>query len=151
NLSGAVDDLRQALAGHPAPAQLQKTRDRLYETLTELLQRDRAGSQKYLNDYRALCDIAIPENAPKEERDRLAEEQRRRRESYHYLLAKGREQEGKIVEAFHAYLDYSAASGKELVRVLGEAEVKVRADIWVQGRIASLIARATPEQRQPLE
>jgi outer membrane protein assembly factor BamB/tetratricopeptide (TPR) repeat protein len=151
NLAGAVDDLRQALSGDPPPAQLKKTRDRLYETLTALLQRDWEAAQKYLNDYRALCDIPVPENATKEERERLVEEQRRRRENYHYLLARGREQEGKIVEAFHAYLDYSAASGKELVKVLGEADVKVRADIWVQGRISSLIARSTPEQRKPLE
>jgi outer membrane protein assembly factor BamB len=152
NLAGAVADLRQALASNPPTEQVPQIRHRLYETLTELLRRDWGTAGKYLDDYRDLCQVPIPEGASKDERERLAAEQRRRLEGYYCLLAKGREQEGKVVEAFQAYLDYSAlASGTGLVRVLGEQDVKARPDLWVQGRIAALVAKAGPEQRKPLE
>lgn len=151
DLAGAVADLRQALASGPPAEQAKKARDRLYESLTELLRRDWDAAEKYLADYRALCELPVPDNVSGEERRKLIEERRRRLENYHYLLASGYEKQGRVVDAFRSYLDYLAATGPELVSVLGESGTKVKAELWVQGRVAALLAKADAGQRQKLD
>ena len=42
------------------------------------------------------------------------------------------------------------AEARELVPVVNESSVRTRPDLWAQGRIAVMIAKATPEQRKPL-
>src|SRR5262249_16729764 len=72
--------------------------------------------------------------------------------NYLCLVAKGREKQGRLVEAFQACIDFGALTGsKELVSLIDEPSVKCRPDVWARGRIAAMMARATPEQRQPLE
>jgi outer membrane protein assembly factor BamB len=152
DLAGAVADLRSALTNHPPEAMLPKTRAKLYATLTELLQRDFNAAEQYLDEYRELCKVVVPAGTSAEEKQKLEEEQRHRQAGFLCLLAKGREQQGRVLEAFQAYLDFGAlAETKELVSVLGEPSVKARPDVWAQGRIAALVARSTAEQRKPLE
>lgn len=152
DLIGAVDDLRTALANNPPAAILPKTRLKLYETLTELLQRDFNTGEKYLDEYRALCQVEIDPRASAAERQELEAEQQRRQANYLCLLAKGREAQGRLVEAFDAYQEFGVlAANKELISVVDEPAVKARPDVWAQGRIAAMAARATPEQRKPLE
>src|SRR5262249_20132889 len=56
------------------------------------------------------------------------------------------------IEAFQAYLDFGAlAEAKERISVINEPTVMVQPDVWAQGRISELVAKATPEQRLPLE
>jgi outer membrane protein assembly factor BamB len=152
DLAGAVTDLREAASNTPRAAALTKVRSKLYATLTELLQHDFNAAEQYLEEYKALCNIPVPTDASAEERQKLQEEQRKRRAGFLCLLAKGRESQGRVLEAFQAYLDFSAlAESKELVSVINEPAVKARPDVWAQGRIAALVAKATPEQRKPLE
>lgn len=152
DLSGAVADLRQSLNNNPPTTLLPKIRDRLYETLTELLQQDWSASEKYLEEYRMLCQVPVPEDASAEVQERLVQEHKRRQERFWGLVARGREEEGKLVEAFQAYLEYGQlAGGRQLVSVLGDPSAKARPELWVQGRLTALLSRATPEQRQMLE
>jgi outer membrane protein assembly factor BamB len=152
DLPGAVADLRSAVQNHPAPALLSKTRDKLYTTLTELMQADFGAAEQYLTEYRDLCQVPVPDNATPEQRQKAEEAQRQRYAGYLCLVADGREKQGRLVEAFQAYLDFGTlAENKELVTVINDRSVKARPDVWAQGRIAALVAKATPEQRKPLE
>jgi outer membrane protein assembly factor BamB/tetratricopeptide (TPR) repeat protein len=152
DLQGAVDDLHTALANNPPPDIRPKTRAKLYETLTELLQRDFPASEKYLGEYRDLCKLDVPADADAETRQKLEEEQVRRKANFLCLLGKGRESQGRLVDAFEAYREYGELNGnKDLVSVTDDPSTRSRPDVWARGRIAAMIAKATPEQRKPLE
>lgn len=151
--AGAVADLREALANSPPADLLPRTRLKLYEALTELLDSNFAAGEKYLADYEALCKIEPAADADQAARDAAAKEQRRRQVNYLYLVAKGREAQGRLVEALDAYQRFGglADDDKQLISVVGEPAVKARPEVWAQGRISAMIANASPKDRQPLE
>jgi outer membrane protein assembly factor BamB len=151
-LPEAVADLRAALSNNAPSTMLPKTRNKLYVTLTELLRQDFQAAEPYLQEYKELCQLPVPEGATAEERQKAEQEQRRRLAGFFCLLADGREKQGRLMEAFQAYLDFGAlAEAKELVSVINEPAVKAQPDVWAQGRIAALVAKASPEQRKSLE
>jgi outer membrane protein assembly factor BamB len=151
DLGGAVADLHEAEKNHPADSIRPQIRSKLYETLTEWLQHDFNAAETYLPEYKQMCEVAIPDGASSSERQKLAEEQRRRQASYLAIVALGRERQGRLVDAFLAYLDFGAlAQSKELVSIFNEPGT-VQPSVWAQGHIAAMVARATPEQRKPLD
>jgi outer membrane protein assembly factor BamB/tetratricopeptide (TPR) repeat protein len=152
DLQGAVEDLRTAMANHPPAEMKPKARNKLYETFTQLFQQDFNANEKYLKEYEELCKVEVRPDALPEEQQRAKDEEQRRQSNFFCLLAKGREKQGKLVDAFQAYRDFSASAGnRELVSVIDEPSVKARPDVWAQGRIAAMIAKASGEQRKPLE
>jgi outer membrane protein assembly factor BamB len=151
-LALAVADLHAALSKNTPAHLLPRTRNKLYLTLTELLRQDFNAAEPYLQEYKELCQVPIPERATEEERHQCEQEQRRRLAGFLCLLADGREKQGRLMEAFQAYLDFGAlAEAKELVTVINEPAVKAQPDVWAQGRIAALVAKASVEQRRSLE
>ncbi len=92
-------------------------------------------------------------DAPPEKRAELEAEQRRRRATYLWLVGKGREEQGRLVEAFEKYQQFGAEAGKqqELVPAVDERQVKAAPDVWSRGRIIAMMAKAKPEHREPLE
>jgi hypothetical protein len=71
---------------------------------------------------------------------------------YYLLVGKGREAQGKLTEALKAYLDLAGQGpGDEMLSLPDEPALRVRRDVWLQGRIRELFRRATPEQRKQLE
>jgi outer membrane protein assembly factor BamB len=152
DLAGAVADLRDALEHDPPAGIVAKTRAKLYSALTELLKQDFATAEQYLDQYKKLCVLPVPKDASPDEKMKIETEQRHRQAGFLCLLARGREQQGRLVEAFQAYLDFgSLAEARERVSVINEPTVLVQPDVWAQGRISELVAKATPEQRLPLE
>jgi outer membrane protein assembly factor BamB len=152
DLAGAVADLRDAVKNQPSSSTLRKARAKLYDTLTDLMRQNFNAAEQYLDEYKELCKIEIPAGASTEERKKLMEEERRRRSHFLYSLAEGRVNQGRLSEAFQAYLDFGAVAGTdELVNVTNDPAVKARPDIWAQGRIAALVAKATPDERKLLE
>ncbi|MCI0461393.1 MAG: PQQ-binding-like beta-propeller repeat protein, partial [Gemmataceae bacterium] len=152
HLVGAVADLRQALTNNPSPALAAKTRDKLYDTLKELLQRDFSVGEEYLDEFKLLCSVPVSESATAEERKQLEKDQRHRQAGMWGLVAKGREQQGRLLEAFQAYLEFATLAGtEEQISVPDDPSLKARGDVWAQGRIAALVAKANAEQRKPLE
>ena len=138
DLAGAVADLRDALAHQPPPAVLTKTRAKLYSSLTELLKQDFPKAEQYLDEYKQLCDLPVPKDATPEEKQKIELEQRHRRAGFLCLLARGREQQGRLIEAFQAYLDFGAlAEAKERISVINEPTVMVQPDVWARGESAS--------------
>src|SRR5207253_2254366 len=66
---------------------------------------------------------------------------------------RGRQQQGKLMEAFDAYTEYGNlnAGSNELMDGVLETAVKAPPDVWAAGQIGALVASASPEQRKPLE
>jgi len=148
----AVGDLRAALSHNPPPEVRSKARSRLHEALTRMMQSDFAQAEQYLVEYEDLCRIEARPGLPAEERQALAAEQTRRRASYLELLGKGRERQGRLVDAFVAYEQFAELAGlKELVDLIEEPNTRARPDIWSRGRIQALLAGASPDDRSRLE
>jgi tetratricopeptide (TPR) repeat protein len=140
DLTGAVADLQTALKNNPPADLVPKARAKLFEALTELFHRDFAAAEMYLDDYKAMC------------KSDNAAEQQRREFNFLMMLAKGREKQGKLVEALVAYLAFAAVTGNaDLVPDIDEPNTKVAPLGWARGRIALLMEKATPEQRKQLE
>jgi outer membrane protein assembly factor BamB len=156
NVGGAVEDLRAAIANNPPADVAKRTKLKLYEAMTELI-RDKFGEgEKYLTEYEAMNvvepDLSVKKEELDKEKQRAEEETQRRKSTYLYLLAKGREGQGKLVEAFDFYQKFGAFAGRnELVSVPDESVLKAAPDVWAQGRIAAMVAKATPDARMPLE
>ncbi len=153
DLQGAVEDLSNALKNSPPPELKAQARAKLFDTLTEFLQRNFNAAEKYVGHYEELCTVDLSDAATAEEKDLRMTETRRRRANYLFLVAKGKQLQGKLVEAFEKYQEFGAVAGgtSELFTVSDEPTVKAAPDVWAQGRIAAMVMEATPEQRAPLE
>jgi outer membrane protein assembly factor BamB len=151
-LSDAIAAFNKCLVNNPDKPTRAKAREKLYDAITELLQRDFTGGESMLKQYEELCNVDIPDKADELVRQRLADEQLRRKSNYFCLVAKGKEGQGKLVEAFENYLNFGSLTGnKELISVIDQPNTMARPDVWARGRINHMLAKATPEQRKPLE
>ena len=157
DLAGAIDDLATALKNNPDKPTRERARAKLYDTLTAYI--DAAGengrfheAEKYLEQYKQLCDVDLQGAAGGALEERQAE-QRRRRATYLWLVGKGRENQGRLVEAFENYQQFGEEAGKQsdLVPAVDERQVKAAPDVWSRGRIIAMMAKAKPEERAPLE
>jgi outer membrane protein assembly factor BamB/tetratricopeptide (TPR) repeat protein len=152
DLKRAVDDLRTALAHKPPADTRSKARTKLHEALTDQLQSDFPAAEKFLDEYHDLCKVDVPADADTGTKQRLADEQLRREANYLSLLGRGRERQGRLLDAFAAYEQFGALTGnKELVSVVDEPNTRSRPDVWSRGRIKGMLDRATPEQRAQVE
>ena len=148
----AIGHYQKALAANPPEELRAKGREKLFEAITELLQNDFNAGERLLPEYSKLCTVEVPETATDAQKKLLAEEELRRKSNFHALVAKGRETQGKLLEAFEAYMAYGTLVGnKEMVTVPDDPGTVARPDVWARARIQSMIKKATPEQRKPLE
>jgi outer membrane protein assembly factor BamB/tetratricopeptide (TPR) repeat protein len=152
DLPGAIDDLRGALRNDPPADVRARARAKLYDALTDYVQRDFGAAEEYLNEYETLCKVEAEPGAGDDERANAEKEERKRRANFLYLVAKGREKQGRLVEAFEKYQQYGETAGTEELRpLLDEPAVKANPDVWARGRIAAMVAKASAEERRPLE
>ena len=148
----AIGNYQKALAGKPPEDLRARGREKLFEAITELLQNDFAAGERLLPEYEKLCVVEVPETSTDAQKKLLAEEELRRKSNFHALVAKGKETQGKLLEAFEAYMAYGTLVGnKEMVVVPDEPNTNARPDVWARARIQNMIKKATPEQRKPLE
>jgi outer membrane protein assembly factor BamB/tetratricopeptide (TPR) repeat protein len=143
----AVDDLRLVLnkdnAGKLPEEVKAKARQKLYLAMSDLFQANfNEASVKYLEEYRELCKV--PGN-PQEEQQRQAHFLR--------LLGQGREAQGDLVAAFQAYKDFGALPIHRdgVIRLPEDPSHKIPVSSWLRGRVSAMLAKATPQQRRPLE
>jgi outer membrane protein assembly factor BamB len=144
-LQPAVTDLRKVLKllkDKPNKDVEAKARQKLYEAFTELFQKDfDTAVAKYQKEYEGLCTV----------KDNPAE-QSRRKARYLYLMGRGREHQGRLVDAYQHYVDFAALpTNKDQVSDIDDNYHKARPDVWVRGRIAAMMREATPNQRRPLD
>ncbi|MBY0513123.1 MAG: PQQ-like beta-propeller repeat protein, partial [Gemmataceae bacterium] len=137
----AIADFKSAEENNPPEELRAKIKTKLFVAFTELLRADFAAGEPFLAEYEALCDLP-PDATEKQNRRRL----------YRYLLAKGREKQGRLVDAFDQYLELATLGADRLQPDPDDPGVKVRADVWARGRIEGMVRRTTdPAGRKALE
>jgi outer membrane protein assembly factor BamB/tetratricopeptide (TPR) repeat protein len=153
DLPGAIEDLSTALKNNPDKDTRARARAKLYDTLTAYITDHFNDAEKYLPEYEELCNIDMDGAKDEKDRKERQDEQRRRRATYLWLVGKGREEQGRLVEAFEKYQEFAGVAGKqqELVPAVDERQVKAAPDVWSRGRIVAMMAKAKPEHREPLE
>jgi outer membrane protein assembly factor BamB len=143
-VQAAVTELRSVTAKAPPAPLGRRASDRLFEALTDLMQTDfHSASQRYLDDFKALTTAT---DDPQERQQRLAK--------FFRIVGQGREAQGNLVEAFRMYKDFGALPIHHEQGGVASADdpgQKIPTHVWLRGRISAMIARATPEQREPLE
>jgi outer membrane protein assembly factor BamB len=151
-LADAVADFKAAEANDLPAEKRPLLREKLYVAYTELLRHDFASAEKYLAEYEALCELpADPAESP-EDQARREEETKRRKRVHYNLMARGREGQGRLGEAFEFYLKLAASGEGRLEEMPDEPNVKTRPDVWARGRIEAMLRRAaTADARKSLE
>ena len=152
-LQDAIADFKAAHNNDLPAEKLPLLREKLYIAYTEMLRADFTSAEGFLREYESLCEVPeLPGETP-EDKVRRDDETKRRKRDYLYLLARGREKQGKLGEAFDHYLALAAlGEGKQLIDIPDEPNVKMRPDVWARGRIESMIRRAaTAEAKKSLE
>src|SRR5262249_26170028 len=136
-VSLAVADLRRARDRLGSDSTAERTalaaqgRQQLHEAFAELFRRDFPAGEPYLNEYRDLCRVAIPDQASDTERAALQREQRQRQIRLLALLARGREKQGRWLEALAHYRElHDQRHLEELLAGPEEASLSIRSDLW---------------------
>ena len=140
----AVDDLEKAL-DRSLPADLDKrAKNLLYDALSDLLIADfDKASVRYLDTYQQLAKLGDTER-----------EKQLRQAKVYRIIAQGREAQGNLIEAFHMYRQFGSLQIHNETRgvaSLDDPSHVVPVDVWLRGRISAMFARATPQQREPLD
>ncbi|HEY1187639.1 MAG TPA: PQQ-binding-like beta-propeller repeat protein, partial [Gemmata sp.] len=152
-LKDAIADFKEAEKNNLPLEKRPLLREKLYIAYTELLRADFNSAEGILKEYEALCEVPAPGEETPEDKVRREDETKRRKRLHYYLLARGRETQGKLGEAFDHYLALAnLGEGKQLLDMPDEPNVKMRPDVWARGRIEAMIRRAgTPEAKRSLE
>jgi outer membrane protein assembly factor BamB/tetratricopeptide (TPR) repeat protein len=151
-IRAAIADFKEAEKHSPSEEIRRTIREKLYLAYTELLRNDFANSEAILPEYEALCEIPI-DSEVEPRRQELRDEQIRRRGLYLSLVARGREKQGRLVEAFDHYRAFAALGNNgQLLSIADEPNGMTRPDVWARGRIDAMIRNAKdPAIRKPLE
>ena len=140
----AVDDLRLALQHELPPEMRTRAKQGLYDALSDLLQVDfKTAGPKYLNEYEILSKV--PEDPQRQEL---------REAKFFRIVGQGHESVGNLVEAFQMFRKFGSLkiNREQGVSSPEDPMHKVPTNVWLRGRIASMMANATKaEQKIPLE
>ncbi len=152
-LKDAIADFKAAQQ-NDLPAEKQPMlREKLYVAYTELIRNNFVEGEPILEEYAALCELPVDGDLDPQERVNRLDETQRRKRLYLYLLARGREGQGRLGEAFDQYLALAnLGEGKTLLEMPDEPNVRMRPDVWARGRIENMVRKAMdPQARQSLE
>jgi len=152
-LPEAIADFKESQRNNLPPEKLPLLREKLYIAYTELIRNNFSAGEAILPEYRTLCELPADPNETPEEKVRREDEVARRLRNYEYLLARGRESQGRLGEAFDHYIALAnMGEAKNLLEMPDEPNVRMRPDVWARGRIESMIRRASnAEARKSLE
>lgn len=153
-LQAAIDDFKAAEKNKPDEATTKKLKNKLYAAYTEVIRNDPdfTKAEKILDEYKGLCEFALPDPADVNYA-RAREEQIRRRGLYYNLLADGRERQGRLVDAFDAYRAYAELGEQnKLLPVPEDPNTLALSGVWAAGRIDAMMRKAKDAAaRKPLE
>jgi outer membrane protein assembly factor BamB/tetratricopeptide (TPR) repeat protein len=140
----AVDDLEKAI-DRSLPADLDKrAKNLLYDALSDLLLADfDKASVRYLDLYQQLAKLGDTER-----------EKQLRQAKVYRIIAQGREAQGNLIEAFHMYRKFGSLpihNETRGVASLDDPSHVVPVNVWLRGRISAMFAKATPQQKIPLD
>lgn len=151
-IKDAIADFKEAEKNGPPDEIRRGIRNKLYLAYTEILRNDFAAGEPVLAEYKTLCELPIDSDDPVT-RQQLMDEQVRRVGLYLSLVAKGREKQGRLTDAFDHYRAFAAlGDNKQLVAIFDEPNNMTRPDVWARGKIDAMIRNAKdPAIRKPLE
>lgn len=152
-LKAAIDDFKEAQRNlKPDDPLDRRLREKLHDAFRELARADFPAAEPFLREYEALCELPLDTDDPDEKVRRVDESQRRKR-TLLYLVARGREGQGRLSEAFDNYLTLAnLGEGKSLMDMPDEPSVRMRPDVWARGRIEAMIRGAkSADARKSLE
>jgi outer membrane protein assembly factor BamB len=152
-LLDAIADFKEAEKNNLPEEKRPQLREKKYVAYTELLRSDFKTGEKYLDEYTALCEVPIEPGEPAEDKVLRLDETARRQRLRQVLLAKGRESQGRLGEAFDHYLALaSLGEVKKLEDMPDEPNIRMLPDVWARGRIENMIRKSTdPNARKMLE
>jgi len=105
-----------------------------------------------LQAFEATCTMEVPAQADAKTLEMIRKEEKKRKSVYLRLLARGREAQGKVLEAFDTYLQIAAMGmDGDLDAVPEEAGLKATPDVWARGRIAAMVEKSAANSRGELE
>ncbi len=151
-LDKACDDFRRALKQPDISyATRRRAQRKLFEALSIQLQRDFNTYEKNLQEYEQLLQIPAPDGETESARVAREQEERQRRAQYWHLVARGRENQGRLREAFQAYLEFAKLGSQEYVLLPQDGSVRVIPELYAEAKLSALLQRpSSPEQRQEL-
>lgn len=150
--AGAVDDLTRSIQGKPGPEILAKARENLHEAFVEYFGRDFAKAEPYLQAFESTCTMEVPAQADAKTLEQIRRDEKKRRSVYLRLLARGRESQGKVLEAFDTYLQIAGLGMEgDLDPVPEDNGLKATPDVWARGRIAAMVEKTAANSRGELE
>ena len=146
----AIADFKAAEANKPSEPTQKKLKQKLYVAYTELLRTQFDAAEPVLAEYRTLCEF--PVNANDIDSGRQLDEQTRRRGLMYSLIAKGREKQGRLLEAFDNYRSYAELGDtKKLMPVPEDTNTMALSSVWASERInAMMMAAKEPAIRAPV-
>ncbi len=141
-VQAAVDDLQKALEFNPPVDLARRAKNGMFDALTDLFNIDyNHASTRYQAIYWDLCNL--PDGV---------QEKEARKSKFYRLNGQGREAQGNLVEAFKMYKAFGDLDiNKQGIANIDDPTHKVPTSVWLRGRISAMMARASPEQRAPLE
>jgi outer membrane protein assembly factor BamB len=151
SLRPAVEDLRTALDGTLPPELVVKARTKLYEAMAELLEQDFAANEDLLKEFETLTNSWSDPGLPEQDREIREREIRDRKARLLRLVAKGREQQGRLAEALTAYVQFAELGRDELIGFPEDPGTRALPRVWAKGRIETLLRNADPGKRKELE
>ena len=152
-LKEAIADFKDAEANNLPEEKRSQLREKKYIAYTELIRADFKEGEPFLDEYKRLCEIPAESSEGPEEKVLRLDEISRRQRLREFLLAKGRESQGRLGEAFDHYIALAnMGEAKNLIEMPDEPNVRMRPDVWARGRIESMIRRSKdPAARKSLE
>src|SRR5205085_12592414 len=108
--------------GKPEKEMRARRKTQLFEGLSECCQRDFAAAEKLLPEFEKLAREAME---PREER-------KRRLIHFLFIAGKGREQQGRRIEAVKLYVELAGVGGtNEMLTPPDDPNLKVSPTVWV--------------------
>lgn len=152
-LLDAITDFREAEKNKLPEEKRPLLREKKYIAFTELLRSDFKTGEQYLDEYKLLCEIPGDVGEAPEDKVRREDDINRRQRLRQVLLAKGRESQGRLSEAFDHYLALANMGDvKKLEDMPDEPNIRMLPDVWARGRIENMIRKSTdPNARKMLE
>jgi outer membrane protein assembly factor BamB len=142
----AVDDFRASLANKPAPATKEAAQTKLFDADCDLLEADFNGHEKLL----AECDRLLADSSSTTNENGGPGSSLDRRSRLLCITAKGRERQGRILDALQCYQDYAKLDSK-LIPSPEDPQTKILPSVWARAQAQSLAARANASQKDQLQ
>jgi len=149
DLAGAISDLDEALKYQPNPQVNAKARIKLFEALSEAFQEDFDKWEPMLGRFEEMTSV-VSSSASASETEKAAA--RDRRSIFLGLVARGREKQGRLMEALKDYDQLAeTAAADSFLTPHDDSSLKITPESLLRGRLRAMRQSAKPESLTGLD